>query len=96
MWAGALCVGVSRAAGALVAGRRKSPRLAALVGGLLLPLACLFTSFATQLHQTLLSYGNLKLFLVHYFYYFNFNYTFNFTISNFMKNKLFLLWAINI
>ncbi|XP_061379363.1 monocarboxylate transporter 4-like [Danaus plexippus] len=57
VWAGALCVGVSRAAGALVAGRRKSPRLAALVGGLLLPLACLFTSFATQLHQTLLSYG---------------------------------------
>ncbi|XP_046969523.1 monocarboxylate transporter 3-like isoform X2 [Vanessa tameamea] len=57
VWAGAICVGVSRAAGALVSARRKSPRLAALVGGLLLPLACLFTSFATQLHQTLLSYG---------------------------------------
>ncbi|CAK1586961.1 unnamed protein product [Parnassius mnemosyne] len=57
VWAGALCVGVSRAAGALVAGRKRSPRLAALLGGLLLPLACLFTSFATQLHQTLLSYG---------------------------------------
>ncbi|CAH2261625.1 jg13678 [Pararge aegeria aegeria] len=57
VWAGAICVGVSRAAGALVAGRRKSPRMAALIGGLLLPLACLFTSFATQLHQTLLSYG---------------------------------------
>ncbi|XP_068617909.1 monocarboxylate transporter 2-like [Battus philenor] len=57
VWAGAICVGVSRAAGALVAGRKRSPRLAALLGGLLLPLACLFTSFATQLHQTLLSYG---------------------------------------
>ncbi|CAG9111813.1 unnamed protein product [Plutella xylostella] len=57
VWAGALCLGVSRAAGALVAARRRAPRLAALVGGLLLPLACLFTSFATQLHQTLLSYG---------------------------------------
>ncbi|XP_041982093.1 monocarboxylate transporter 4-like [Aricia agestis] len=56
VWAGALCLGVSRAAGALVSARR-SPRLAALLGGLLLPLACLFTSFATQLHQTLLSYG---------------------------------------
>lgn len=56
-WAGAICVGVSRAAGALVAARRRSPRLIALLGGLLLPLACLFTSFATQLHQTLLSYG---------------------------------------
>ncbi|VVD02385.1 unnamed protein product [Leptidea sinapis] len=57
VWAGALCVGVSRAAGAVVVGRKKSPRLAALLGGILLPLACLFTSFATQLHQTLLSYG---------------------------------------
>ncbi|CAH1639149.1 unnamed protein product [Spodoptera littoralis] len=57
VWAGALCVGVSRAAGAFAAGRRRSPRLVALLGGLLLPLACLFTSFATQLHQTLLSYG---------------------------------------
>ncbi|CAG4951967.1 unnamed protein product [Colias eurytheme] len=57
VWAGAICVGVSRAAGAIVAGRRRSPRLAALLGGILLPLACLFTSFATQLHQTLLSYG---------------------------------------
>lgn len=57
VWAGALCVGVSRAAGAMVAARKRSPRLAALLGGLLLPLACLFTSFATQLHQTMLSYG---------------------------------------
>ncbi|GBP85466.1 hypothetical protein EVAR_64764_1 [Eumeta japonica] len=57
VWAGALCVGVSRAAGALVAARRRTPRLCALLGGLLLPLACLFTSFATQLHQILLSYG---------------------------------------
>ncbi|KAJ2945627.1 hypothetical protein O0L34_g451 [Tuta absoluta] len=57
VWAGAICVGVSRAAGALVSARKRSPRLVALLGGLLLPLACLFTSFATQLHQTMLSYG---------------------------------------
>ncbi|KAJ8964978.1 hypothetical protein NQ317_006384 [Molorchus minor] len=37
--------------------RRKSTRLAAFLGGLILSLACLFTSFAVQFHQALLSYG---------------------------------------
>lgn len=37
--------------------RRKSTRLAAVLGGLTLALACLFNSFATQFHQALLSYG---------------------------------------
>ncbi|KAJ8959186.1 hypothetical protein NQ318_022447 [Aromia moschata] len=37
--------------------RRKSTRLAACLGGLVMSLACLFTSFAVQFHQALLSYG---------------------------------------
>ena len=37
--------------------RRKSTRLTAVFGGLVMALACLFTSFAQQLHQVLLSYG---------------------------------------
>ena len=36
-----------------------SPRLVAVGGGLIINLAFLFTSFATQLHQVLLSYGLL-------------------------------------
>jgi len=39
--------------------RRKSTRLAAVLGGLILALATLFTSFAVQLHQVFLSYGAL-------------------------------------
>ena len=38
-------------------GRRKSTRLTAIVGGLITALGCLFTSFATQLHQLTISYG---------------------------------------
>ncbi|XP_074605523.1 uncharacterized protein LOC141858629 [Brevipalpus obovatus] len=38
-------------------GRRKSTRLTAVVGGLVTALGCLFTSFATQLHQLTISYG---------------------------------------
>jgi len=37
--------------------RRKSTRLTAVVGGLMMTLALLFTSFATKQHQILLSYG---------------------------------------
>ena len=36
---------------------KKSPRLTAVVGGLLITLGCLFTSFATQFHQLFISYG---------------------------------------
>ncbi|XP_063916201.1 monocarboxylate transporter 2-like isoform X2 [Zophobas morio] len=39
--------------------RRKSTRLAAAFGGIITALACLFTSFAVQFHQALLSYGLL-------------------------------------
>lgn len=37
--------------------RRKSTRLTAVIGGLVLALGILFTSFATQLHQVAFSYG---------------------------------------
>ncbi|XP_017775060.1 PREDICTED: monocarboxylate transporter 2-like [Nicrophorus vespilloides] len=58
-WMGALCLCVSFAASPIVVAvcRRKSTRLASVFGGLLLALACLFTSFAMQFHQAVLSYG---------------------------------------
>ncbi|GIY97564.1 uncharacterized protein CEXT_552461 [Caerostris extrusa] len=37
--------------------RRKSTRLTAVFGGLTAALGCLFTSFASQMHQVFLSYG---------------------------------------
>lgn len=37
--------------------RKKSTRLLAVVGGLVLPLGMLFTSFATELGQIIFSYG---------------------------------------
>merc|ERR1719474_1380698 len=37
----------------------KSPRLAAFLGGLVMALGWLFTSFATQLHQVIISYSLL-------------------------------------
>ena len=37
--------------------KKKSTRLTAVVGGLLISLGCLFTSFATQFHQLFISYG---------------------------------------
>lgn len=40
--------------------RRKSTRLTAVIGGLILSLGILFTSFATQFHQVAFSYGKLK------------------------------------
>lgn len=40
--------------------RRKSTRLLAVIGGLVLTLGCLFTSFAQQFHQVLFSYGKIK------------------------------------
>lgn len=40
--------------------RRKSTRLAAVIGGLVLALGILFTSFATLFHQVALSYGKCK------------------------------------
>ncbi|KAG5889109.1 hypothetical protein JTB14_003912 [Gonioctena quinquepunctata] len=56
---GALCLCISFITSPLIVAicRRKSARLAALLGGLVISLACLFTSFAVQFHQALLSYG---------------------------------------
>lgn len=56
---GALCLCISFITSPLIVAicRRKSTRLAAFIGGLLTALACLFTSFAVQFHQALLSYG---------------------------------------
>ncbi|KAL2731999.1 monocarboxylate transporter 10-like isoform X1 [Vespula squamosa] len=58
-WVGALSAAVSRGSAPLVVGacRRGSTRLTAVIGGLVLALASLFTSFALQMHQVLLSYG---------------------------------------
>lgn len=39
--------------------RRKSTRLLAVIGGLILTLGCLFTSFAQQYPQVIFSYGKL-------------------------------------
>ncbi|KAF4532380.1 hypothetical protein B566_EDAN004461 [Ephemera danica] len=54
-----MCFAVSLAAAPLVVAlcRRKSTRLTAVFGGLVMALAILFTSFAQQLHQVFLSYG---------------------------------------
>ncbi|XP_033229106.1 monocarboxylate transporter 10-like [Belonocnema kinseyi] len=58
-WVGALSAAVSRGSAPLVVGacRRGSTRLIAVIGGLVLALASLFTSFALQMHQVILSYG---------------------------------------
>ncbi|KAK0094769.1 hypothetical protein PV326_010045 [Microctonus aethiopoides] len=58
-WAGALSAAVSRGSAPLVVGacRRSSTRLTAVIGGFVLALASLFTSFAVQIHQVVLSYG---------------------------------------
>ncbi|RLU14920.1 hypothetical protein DMN91_012807 [Ooceraea biroi] len=59
VWTGALSAAVSRGSAPLVVGacRRGNTRLTAVIGGLVLALASLFTSFALHTHQVLLSYG---------------------------------------
>ncbi|XP_036139355.1 monocarboxylate transporter 4 isoform X2 [Monomorium pharaonis] len=59
VWVGALSAAISRGSAPLVVGacRRGNTRLTAVIGGLVLALASLFTSFAVQMHQVLLSYG---------------------------------------
>lgn len=54
-----MCLGISFISSpfAVAASRRKSTRLAAAFGGLMLALACLFASFAMQFHQAFISYG---------------------------------------
>ncbi|KAK5641908.1 hypothetical protein RI129_010455 [Pyrocoelia pectoralis] len=58
-WMGALSLSISFFTSPFVvaASRRKTTRLAAVFGGLIFALACLFASFAVQFHQALLSYG---------------------------------------
>ncbi|XP_076232664.1 monocarboxylate transporter 10 isoform X2 [Calliopsis andreniformis] len=55
-WVGALSAAVSRGSAPLVVGacRRGSTRVTAVIGGLVLALASLCTSFAVELHQVLL------------------------------------------
>lgn len=56
VWTGALSAAVSRGSAPLVVGacRRGNTRLTAVIGGLVLALASLFTSFALHTHQVLL------------------------------------------
>ncbi|XP_037079324.1 monocarboxylate transporter 14-like [Pollicipes pollicipes] len=56
VWLGSLNLCVSLLVSPAVVGlcRRKSTRLTAVLGGLVVALACLFTSFATELHQLFL------------------------------------------
>lgn len=57
--AGCLCTSVTLFASPFVIAvcRRNSPRLMAILGGLITALGCLFTSFATQFHQTFFAMG---------------------------------------
>ncbi|KAG8189865.1 hypothetical protein JTE90_023372 [Oedothorax gibbosus] len=59
LWLGALSVSLGLFLSPLVVAfcRRKSTRLTAVFGGLTAALGCLFTSFASQMHQVFLSYG---------------------------------------
>ncbi|KAL0125502.1 hypothetical protein PUN28_004541 [Cardiocondyla obscurior] len=59
VWAGALSAAISHGSAPLVVGacRRGNTRVTAVIGGLVLALASLCTSFAVQMHQVLLSYG---------------------------------------
>lgn len=58
-WLGATSWAVSMLATPVIIAlcRRKSTRLTAVIGGLVLALGILFTSFATELHQVAFSYG---------------------------------------
>lgn len=60
-WLGATSWAVSMLATPVIIAlcRRKSTRLTAVIGGLVLALGILFASFATQLHQVAFSYGKL-------------------------------------
>ncbi|CAL1267071.1 unnamed protein product, partial [Larinioides sclopetarius] len=57
--AASVFLGVSQLLSPLVVAvcRKRSTRLVAIFGAIITSLGCLFTSFATQLHQVYLSYG---------------------------------------
>jgi len=58
-WLGgiSICVSLLMSPLTIAICRRKSTRITAVVGGLILSLGCLFTSFASQFHQIFFSYG---------------------------------------
>ncbi|XP_050312458.1 monocarboxylate transporter 12-like [Anthonomus grandis grandis] len=60
-WLGALATGISLLISPVVIAfcKKKSTRVTAVLGGLILALGCLFTSFATQFHQLMFSYGTV-------------------------------------
>lgn len=55
-----ICFGLLASPVSITLCRRNSTRLVAVIGGLVLTLGCLFTSFAQQFHQVFLSYGKLN------------------------------------
>ena len=59
VWLGSLCMSVSLLLSPITIGicRKKSTRLTAVIGGLVIALGCLFTSFANQFHQMYFSLG---------------------------------------
>ncbi|KAK2716431.1 monocarboxylate transporter 2-like isoform X2 [Artemia franciscana] len=59
IWICVICLSTSYLLSPLVVAvcRRKSTRLVSIIGGLIMALSCLFSSFATELHQIFLSYG---------------------------------------
>jgi len=58
-WLGgiSICVSLLMSPLTIAICKRKSTRITAVVGGLILSLGCLFTSFASQFHQIFFSYG---------------------------------------
>lgn len=65
-WIGAISWSVSLISASIVIAlcRRKSTRLTAVLGGLVMALGILFTSFATHLHQVGFSYGKFLVYIV--------------------------------
>ena len=73
VWLGSLCMSVSLFLSPITIGicRKKSTRLTAVIGGLVIALGCLFTSFANQFHQM---YFSLGIMLGNFVMYYSFNY----------------------
>ena len=59
VWLGSVCMSMSLLLSPITIGicRKKSTRLTAVMGGLVIALGCLFTSFANQFHQMYFSFG---------------------------------------
>lgn len=79
--------------------RRKSTRLTAVIGGLVLALGILFTSFATLLHQVAFSYGkrneNLFMYFMYVFQFYEETFRFIFFVDiNYWKKALQSVWCL--